>query len=166
MVMKHAIVAVFAVGVIAAAASTSWAATLVGMHAPRFALATPSGGNIFSSQFGGTPVFLNFFETWCAPCKQELPVILRSYPRYAKHVRFIGVDEQESPAVLASFVTRAQIPYAVGIDEGSAAAHYGVYAIPVSIFIDRSGIVRAVHRGALTAAAMARAMALIDRAAH
>jgi|SRR5579863_5835159 len=156
------VAAVSAIAVISGSAPRALAAHVaVGMPAPPFRLEALSGGNIQSSRLRGRPILLNFFASWCPPCKLELPYIVRSYPAYAARVAFIGADEQESAAVVTAFAKREGISYAIGIDEGRAAADFEVGAIPVSVFIDRRGIVRAVNRGYLTPTLLRQDLALI-----
>ena len=155
--------AAMVLGLICWSALPSSAAQLasVGKPAPQFSFTDLDGGRRTLGDFAGKPVFLNFFATWCPPCRLELPRIVKSYPAYKNTVVFIGLDQQESPDLVAPFVKQFSIRYTVGIDEGPAAAAFGVAALPESVFIDRHGVVRAIWRGYLPAGVFARDMALI-----
>lgn len=112
-------------------------------------------------QFAGHPIFMNFFATWCPPCKLELPEIVKRYPQYKDRVIFLGLDQEESPDLVRPFLKQYAIPYEIGIDQGQVAAVYGVQAIPQSVFIDKHGVVRAIWRGYLTPTKFAENMHLI-----
>lgn len=133
----------------------------VGKAAPSFAFTSLDGNRLTSKQFTGHPVFLNFFATWCPPCKLELPNIVKSYPTYKARVTYVGVDQEESPDLVKPFLKQYAIQYLVGIDEGSVAGAFGVAALPQSVFIDRAGIVRAIWRGYMPPNIFASDMALI-----
>jgi thiol-disulfide isomerase/thioredoxin len=133
----------------------------VGNVAPAFNLEDADGRQIDSRRFANRPMYINFFASWCPPCKQELPNVVRQYPRFRGRVAFIGVDEQESPAAVKAFLRRMRIEYPVGIDAGAAGAVYGVASLPQSVFVDRHGIVRRIWRGFMPPSVFAQSMALI-----
>lgn len=135
----------------------------IGKPAPAFAATTVDGNKVLSRQFAGRPVFMNFFATWCPPCKLELPNIVKHYPEYKKNVVFLGFDQEESPDLVKPFLKQFGISYTVGIDQGQVSASYGVAALPQSVFIDKNGIVRAIWRGYLPPATFLKDMQLIDR---
>ena len=134
----------------------------VGQPAPAFSLNALRGGKISLAQFRGQPVFLNFFATWCPPCKLELSFIVARFHQSGRSVAFVGIDEQETPQAVASFVQTMRIAYNVTIDPGNVASAYLVAALPASIFIDKNGIVRAVHRGYLTPQLLEQDLTLIS----
>ena len=133
----------------------------VGKPAPAFAVTDVNGKKVLLRQFAGHPVFLNFFATWCPPCKLELPEIVKRYPQYKDRVIFLGLDQEETPDLVKPFLTQFSIPYQIGIDQGQVAAVYGVQALPASVFIDKSGIVRAMWRGYLSPQKFVEDMKLI-----
>jgi peroxiredoxin len=134
----------------------------VGRPVPRFALDTPEGAKILSSRYQGKALFINFFATWCRPCKMELRGIADQYPHFSDAVAFLGVDEQEAPDVVAAFARRMGVGYEVAIDQGNVAADFSIRTIPESVFVDRFGIVRAVNVGMLTQETMLHDLALIS----
>jgi cytochrome c biogenesis protein CcmG/thiol:disulfide interchange protein DsbE len=136
-------------------------AARVGVQAPRFRIDALNGGNIDLARYRGKPVFLNFFATWCAPCKLELPYIVKAYPNYRGRVAFVGIDELDSPVEVKTFVKRMGMGYTIGIDQGEAAAEYLDGSIPVSVFIDSKGVIRAVNRGYLTPQRLLQDLGLI-----
>jgi peroxiredoxin len=121
----------------------------VGKPAPAFAVTDVNGNKILSRQFAGHPIFMNFFASWCPPCKLELPEIVKRYPQFKDRVVFLGLDQEESLELIQPFIKQFAIKYQVGVDQGQVAAAYSVQVLPQSVFIDRHGIVRAVRRGYL-----------------
>jgi cytochrome c biogenesis protein CcmG/thiol:disulfide interchange protein DsbE len=127
------------------------AASPVGKPARDAPVTMLNGDSEHLASFTGHPVWLNFFATWCPPCKQEMPQIEQRYRRLGpKGLNVIGVDQEETPELIARFTKPLSITFPIVIDEGPAAATYGVFALPTSVFIDAHGIVRAVKTGELT----------------
>ncbi len=130
--------------------------------APDVSVISMAGRPILLSSFQGRPLWLNFFATWCTPCKAEMPDIERQYRRlHARGLVVVGIDQQETAPLVADFSRRFDLTFPRVIDGGKAAAAYDVHAIPTSVFIDRAGIVRAVHIGALSSAQMDAELAKI-----
>ena len=136
---------------------------LIGRPSPSFVSTDLHDRKVLSVQYTGRPMLLNFFATWCAPCKRELPTLVKGYARFHSRVVFIGFDQQETPQLLQPFLRQYGVRYRVTIDQGQAAAAYNVATLPESVFIDRHGIVRALSRGYLTPQTFARDISLITR---
>ncbi|MBV8164626.1 MAG: TlpA family protein disulfide reductase [Candidatus Eremiobacteraeota bacterium] len=135
----------------------------IGKAAPAFSYTALDGKRQTSAQFRGRPMFVNFFATWCPPCKLELPNIVKDYPAYRGRVIFLGLDQEESPELVRPFLKQYEIQYQIGIDEGQVGADYGVAAIPQSVFIDRHGVVRAIWRGYMPPKILSQNLALITK---
>ncbi|HKW44325.1 MAG TPA: TlpA disulfide reductase family protein [Candidatus Eremiobacteraceae bacterium] len=133
----------------------------VGQPAPAISLEMLSGKKLSLTQFKGKPVYVNFFASWCQPCKQELPYIVKQYPALKASTVFLGVDELEAPAQIAPFAKQMGITYPILIDPGSVGAEYQIDTLPKSVFIDRHGVVRAVWRGFIPPAIFKKSMDLI-----
>jgi thiol-disulfide isomerase/thioredoxin len=127
------------------------AASPVGKPARDAPVTTLDGDSERLASFDGHPVWLNFFATWCPPCKREMPQIEQRYRKLGpKGLSVIGVDQEETPELISRFVKPLSITFPIVIDEGPAAATYNVFALPTSVFIDAHGIVRAVKTGELS----------------
>jgi cytochrome c biogenesis protein CcmG, thiol:disulfide interchange protein DsbE len=123
----------------------------VGKLAPEVALFALDGHATRLTAFRGHPVWLNFFATWCVPCKAEIPDIEREYRKFHRGgLEVLGLDQQEPKSLVAAFVGPFGLSFPLFIDRGDAADAYRVHAIPTSVFIDRNGFVRALHTGAMT----------------
>jgi cytochrome c biogenesis protein CcmG, thiol:disulfide interchange protein DsbE len=123
----------------------------IGAVAPDVAFDTLDGRVRRMAAFAGHPLVINFFATWCVPCKAELALIESRYVRLApRGLAVLGADQQESVAQVRAFVRAHSVTYPVVIDQGPALATYGSEAIPTSLFIDREGVLRAVHIGEMT----------------
>ena len=128
----------------------------VGDRAPDFTLTDLDGNQVSLSDFRGKVVFINFWATWCPPCRAEMPEIEALYQQYkTKDVVVIGVDILETDDKVRQFVERGGYSWIFVIDStGTVSANYNINAIPTSYFIDREGIIRAVNIGAMTERAM------------
>ena len=92
----------------------------------------------------GQVVLLNFWATWCPPCRQEIPSMVELYKRFAPSgLKVIAVSVDQRQKDLSSFVKEYQIPYEVLHDGNAVVSHrYGVFRYPESFLIDRNGVVR------------------------
>ena len=122
----------------------------VGQPAPDFALANARDPErvVRLSDFRGTPVVLNWYASWCGPCRREIPDFQKAYNALDGEVVFIGVNLQEDPerAVGLLDVFVAKYPALLDVD-GEVAAHYRLLGMPHTFFIDADGIVRASGAG-------------------
>jgi len=146
--------------VVPAARAADAGIAAVGQRAPKFLLETPAGGDVTLRTYAGKPLVLNVFASWCPPCRAELPLIVTS-ARRRPSVAYLGVDAQESAQIATTFARSMSLPYPIAIDHGQFAASYGAVSLPVTIFVDARGIVRAIQHGALDAATLDRDLALI-----
>lgn len=127
----------------------------IGKQAPDATVVALDGRSQRLGALRGRPVWLNFFATWCGPCKSEMPDIEIEYRRFHRDgLEVVGLDQQESAELVAAFVRPFGLSFPLVLDHGGAAAAYGVFAIPTSVFVDRSGVVQAVHIGAMSPAQM------------
>lgn len=98
-----------------------------------------AGPQLSLNQYRGRPVLINFFASWCGPCKKETPLLARFYRAHHGQVPILGVDVNDNPAAAKRFVRTAGVGYPVGADPtGAAATRYGVVAIPQTFFLNAS----------------------------
>jgi len=134
----------------------------VGLAAPQVDLVALDGTHLSFSKYRGKPLWVNFFATWCPPCKDELPEIERRYQsQHARGLVVLGVDQQEKPAQIKPFIGRFGLRYPVVVDRGQGAVTYDLMALPTSVFIDRSGVVRFIQIGEMSPPLMDAALAKI-----
>ncbi len=128
----------------------------VGEIAPDFTLTDLEGNSIILSEYRGKVVFINFWATWCPPCRAEMPEIEAVYQEYKdKGVVVIGVDILEPEDVVRQFVEQGGYSWTFVLDTtGAVSDDYKIAAIPTSFFIDGEGIIQAVNIGAMTKRAM------------
>ncbi len=124
---------------------------LTGKPAPDFSLTLFEGQTIRLSDFRGKVVFLNFWASWCPPCRAEARLLEQSWQRYKDQgVVFLGVDMQDTEEAARRFIQEFGITYMNGRDPNNRIAiDYGVYGIPETFFIDKDGRITYKHIGAL-----------------
>lgn len=128
-------------------------APYVGNLAPDFTLQTTSGESFTLSEFtagDGTPVVLNFWATWCPPCRVEMPYFENASRRYDGRIAVLGVNQVESPDAVADYATKNGITYPLLLDSDMKVNNrFGVVNLPTTLFIDRNGVVREVLVGTI-----------------
>lgn len=118
----------------------------VGYAAPNFTLVGLDGKEVRLADLKGKPVFLNFWATWCPPCREEMPAIQKLFTIYGKDVAFLTVNmtvTERSTKNIEDFLRQNGYTLPVVLDKsGDVATKYLVRAIPTSFFVDRKGIIR------------------------
>jgi cytochrome c biogenesis protein CcmG/thiol:disulfide interchange protein DsbE len=108
-------------------------------EAPEFSLRLLGGGTLTSEELRGEPVVLNFWASWCVPCREEMPLFEKMWRRYEDQgVQIIGVTYQDSAEGAEGFVDEVGVTYPIALDtDGSLASELGVRGLPQTFFIDR-----------------------------
>jgi peroxiredoxin len=133
----------------------------IGRVAPDFLLETPDGGEVRLSDLRGKPVLVNFWASWCTPCRQEMPEIVRAYnERRGDGLVVVAVDLQENDAEVRAFASEFGMKFPIGVDRNGQVADAWriggpVQGIPSSYFLDRDGVVRERAFGPMTPASLA-----------
>lgn len=111
--------------------------------APNFALTQFDGAPFSLAGQRGTIVLVNFWASWCIPCKEEAPILESAWQRYqSQGVVFVGVDIKDTPDDARAFLQRYAITYPNGFDEKKQIyIDYGVYGLPETFVVDRQGFV-------------------------
>ena len=129
---------------IALGGASKLASDPVGTKAPDFTLPPVEGTeDITLSSFRGTVVVLNFWASWCGPCKEEAPILAAGWKRWeGKGVQFLGLDAQDSKKWARQFDDEYGIEYPSAFDGDSRIKNrYGVTGFPETFFIDKNGVI-------------------------
>ncbi len=132
-----------------------------GARAPDFARAYPDGSRATLADLRGQPVVVNFWATWCAPCRAEMPELVDAYEQYKDQgLVVIGVNEQEAEDKALEFMDEFGITFPVVLDSrGDLASLYTARGLPTTYFIDRDGNIAEQWQGILTADLLAERLA-------
>jgi cytochrome c biogenesis protein CcmG/thiol:disulfide interchange protein DsbE len=124
----------------------------LGQLAFDFSLDDTSGQRIKLSDLRGHPVVINFWASWCPPCRQELPALQSAYQRFHDQgVILLGVNVRESAEAVQNFAPQFGLTFPLLLDQdGAVSERYQVRGTPTTVFLDAEGIVRARHVGPLT----------------
>lgn len=149
-----------------AAADPSDAAEEPQLSAPDFTVTNGEGNAVALSDFVGKPIILNFWASWCGPCKMEMPDFEKAYGQYGDDIHFVMVNltdgGRETVDTAQSFIEEQGYTFPVYFDtDSSAAIAYGVSSIPASYFIDASGNPIAQARGTLDAETLQKGIDMI-----
>lgn len=128
-----------------------------GRAAPDFILEKADGGTLRLSDLQGSPLIVNFWATWCPPCRREMPELVDAYAAYKdKGLVIVGIDLQEPDDLVQKFADDFGVTFPLVIDrdgELSDVWRLGgpVQGIPTSYFIDATGVIRSFYYGPMTA---------------
>ena len=125
---------------------------LVGKPASEFELISLQGVPVKLSQFRGQATVVNYWATWCGPCKEEMPLLESRYKKYLPELVVLGVDAGEDPDLVSRFVDDLGLTFPILLDNDyEVESLFGITAYPTTIFIDSDGIIQARHIGQLDA---------------
>lgn len=122
---------------------------LEGRPAPDFALKSSTGENMRLSEYRGDVVMINFWATWCGPCRQEMPLLDELYSRYERvGFNLLGVNIDDDSRRAMQMIEELGVNFPVLFDARKEVSKlYEVEAMPVTVLVDREGNVRYVHLG-------------------
>lgn len=135
--------------VAAALAAPAFATDLRGQAAPDFALRSMGGPNLRLSEYRGEVVLVNFWATWCGPCREEMPLLDQIYKQYHPvGFELLGVNIDDAGSHAADMAHNLGVSFPVLFDEEKAVSRlYNVDTMPMSLLIGRDGTVRYLDRG-------------------
>jgi peroxiredoxin len=139
----------YAIGLALIFAGTLASADVKQGAAPDFTLKSASGENLRLSEMRGEVVMINFWASWCAPCRQEMPLLDELYNQYQPMgFTILGVNVEEDPTQAKQMLKDNPVNFPVLFDDKSAVSKlYDVVAMPSTVLVDRDGNVRYLHRG-------------------
>jgi peroxiredoxin len=122
---------------------------MTGQPAPDFALKSSTGENLRLSEYRGDVVMINFWATWCGPCRQEMPLLDELYSRYERvGFNLLGVNIDDDSNRAMAMIQELGVNFPVLFDARKEVSKmYDVSAMPVTVIVDRQGTVRYVHHG-------------------
>lgn len=134
--------------------------------APDFTVYDADGGEVRLSTYIGKPIVLNFWASWCGPCRTEMPDFHKVYQEIGNDVQFLMINmtdgSRETVEIASSFVAQQGYTFPVFYDTKAAAASaYGAYALPTTFFIDAQGYVVAQARGMIDHDTLLRGIEMI-----
>jgi len=134
---------------LAVSAGTAAAAVQLSATAPDFTLRSVGGPNLRLAEQRGQVVLVNFWATWCGPCRQEMPHLNRLYDRYrSAGFVLLGVNIDDDPRAAADLAAKLGVQFPVLLDTDKRVSRaYDMSAMPATLLIDRDGRVRHIHRG-------------------
>jgi len=125
---------------------------VAGQVAYDFSLPTLNGDTVTLSAFRGKKVMLNFWATWCGPCRFEIPHMVKLYGELeGEGFEIVAVNLREDPTKVEAFAEQFDMTFPILLDtQGKIGASYFVRGIPTSVFLNEDGVIEAVHTGTLT----------------
>lgn len=116
--------------------------------APKFKLPDLNGQEVSLDQFKGKIVMLDFWATWCGPCRMTMPVLESLEKEYKNSLVLLAINLQDSKDVVSDYVREQALNSRILLDEaGSVGSLYGTDSIPMQFLLDKNGIVRHVQMG-------------------
>jgi len=117
--------------------------------APDFTLKSSTGENVKLSELRGNVVMINFWASWCGPCRQEMPLLDEFYKKYSKlGFVLLGVNVEEDSSKAAGYLSEVPVSFPILYDNtNSVSKMYDVDAMPSTVLVDREGNLRFLHRG-------------------
>ena len=125
----------------------------VGSPAVPFELKSLEGKSVDLASFRGKPLILNFFASWCDPCREEMPLIIEIASKGKKdNYNVLGIAVEDTRAAVTEFARESRLVFTIALDLNSTVKRsYRIFGPPATFFIDSQGIVRDIVLGPITA---------------
>ncbi|HQT61905.1 TlpA disulfide reductase family protein [Acidiphilium sp.] len=136
----------------------------IGSQLPHYGFVTIDGRQANLAMLRGGPAIVNIWATWCLPCREEMPLLSRTYAKDGrKDFALVGVDLAEPASRVQAFLGQRPVSYPIWTDPAGSRKspsttlfeHTGGFAVPTTIFVGRGGIIKAIYVGKLTATTLA-----------
>lgn len=125
--------------------------TEVGKKAPNFSLKNMNNKEVTLRELEGKKVFINFWASWCPPCKAEMPDIQKLYENHGEDIKIIAVNLEEEKTKVEKYLNNEELDFTVLLDKNNkVAGQYLVRAIPTSYFLNEKGIIIEKNLGVLS----------------
>lgn len=117
-----------------------------------FTLPLMGGRNFVFDEHKGKPILVNFFASWCLPCREEMPILENIAREYQpRGVIFLGIAVDDTEEKMKDFMKKYGVTFPVGLDKTTAIQKsFGIYGIPTTYFIDKQGAINYFHSGSVT----------------
>lgn len=136
------------------------AAPVIGAAAIPFELKTLEGKSAGLETFRGKPLVINFFASWCDPCREEMPLINELSTKAGGSYHVLGIAVEDTRAAVTEYAKEAKLTFPIAIDLNSTVKRaYRIFGPPATFFIDGQGIIRDVVLGPITSARVKEAIA-------
>ena len=139
---------------------------IVGNVAPEIDLPVLSGGRFKLSKLRGKAAIVSFWGTWCPPCREEFPELVRLHNAHANDglvvVGVNGRNQERNTKNVQAFVEEFRVSFTIALDQrGRARREYRLVGLPTTVFVDTAGVIRRIHRGPISREELDRGAALI-----
>ncbi len=147
-ILRKCLGAMLAAALVVTIAGGAQASSLKG-PAPNFTLKALSGKNLKLSEMAGNVVLINFWASWCGPCREEMPLLNDLHNKYEPlGFTVLGVNVEEDPKNARGFLKNFPVDFPVVLDNlNEVSRQYNVIAMPTTVVVDRDGNVRYLHKG-------------------
>jgi thiol-disulfide isomerase/thioredoxin len=131
-------------------------AARLGGPAPDFTLQTPDGASVQLAHLKDRPVWINFWATWCGPCREEMPAMQELYEQYRERgLMIVAVNMEEDAATVRRWMDSGGYTFTFVLDsDGQQVKRYNVKAAPTSYFVGRDGVIHDLKLGQISRAEM------------
>ncbi|MCB8839767.1 TlpA disulfide reductase family protein [Aurantimonas sp. VKM B-3413] len=139
-------------------------ASTTALAAPSASMTTLSGSQLRLSDFAGRPVVVNLWASWCPPCRREMPTLMQTAKKRT-NTAFVLANQGEGAGAVVRFLSASGLSTDhVALDQDMALArHYGVQGFPVTLFLNRKGVLQSVHFGEISVEALNGAIDALQR---
>ena len=131
-------------------ASTTSSGIDIGLMAPPFTLKNLAGEKVDLNEYKGRKIMINFWATWCPPCKEEMPAMEKFYKNHSEEIEILAINLDPQNDVKA-FAEKNKLSFPILLDEsGTTQQTYQIISIPTTFIIDENGVILRKHIGSMS----------------